>query len=126
MNEQQSSVSSNSAGKNAAIVGGAVAVVVALVLLASGGALLWVDASKTDKAGYLKLRSGHWSVVVMKADGSPGIAADVAVGAKTPVVVPAAYGFIGGGALVALMAAALLYAGTSGPRPSRVAAPELA
>jgi hypothetical protein len=236
MNEQQPSVSANSAGKNASIVGGAVATVVALVLLAAGGALLWVDAAKTDKAGYYstgthrfqattralasesmnvgsdvpswlvgnvrvratsdgakpvfvgvartsdvdaylagvahtnihdldfgpfrvgysdrqgarrpaaaaaqtfwaasatgqgtqsitwKLRSGHWSVVVMNADGSPGIAADVAVGAKTPIVVPAALGFVGGGALLVLVATALLYVGTRGPRTSRVASPEL-
>jgi hypothetical protein len=42
-----------------------------------------------------KVRGGHWSVVVMNADGSRGVDADVRAGARIPVLEPIAWGAIG-------------------------------
>src|SRR5262249_9887515 len=42
---------------------------------------------------------GDWSVVVMNADGSPNVDADVRAGANVPFLNEAAWGAIGGGAL---------------------------
>jgi hypothetical protein len=61
---------------------------------------------------------GDWSVVVMNADGSPGIDADVRAGANLPWLDEAAWGAIGIGAVLLLISAALLYTGTRSPRRS--------
>jgi hypothetical protein len=62
---------------------------------------------------------GDWSVVVMNADGSPGIDAGVKAGANVPFLDDIGWGALGGGALVAILAGALLFAGVRTPRPPR-------
>jgi len=69
-----------------------------------------------------KVRSGEWSLVAMNADGSPGVSVQVAVGAKFPWVLWAAIGLVVLGALLAALAARMIYRG-SGPRPYREARP---
>lgn len=64
--------------------------------------------------------TGRWAAVVMNADGSPGIAADVNVGVKSGFVLPLALLLIGAGAALAAGAVALIIVGASGLR----AAPE--
>ena len=59
---------------------------------------------------------GNWSVVVMNADGSPGIEAGVRAGANVPFLNEVAWGAIGAGALLLLVSVALLYAGARTPR----------
>jgi hypothetical protein len=59
---------------------------------------------------------GDWSVVVMNADGSPGIDADVRAGANVPLLNEVAWGATGIGAILLLVSVALLYAGTRTPR----------
>ncbi len=44
--------------------------------------------------------SGAWSVVVMRADAQPGVAARVSVGTNTGLVLPVGVGLVVGGALV--------------------------
>jgi hypothetical protein len=63
---------------------------------------------------------GDWSVVVMNADGSPGVDADVRAGANVPFLNEVAWGAIGTGAVVLLVSVALLYAGTRTPRGPRL------
>jgi hypothetical protein len=59
---------------------------------------------------------GNWSVVVMNADGSPGIDANVRAGADVPFLNEVAWVALGAGALLLLVSVALLYSGTRTPR----------
>lgn len=70
---------------------------------ATGGTLDW------------KIRDGDWSVVVMNADGSPGVTAGVRAGADVPFLAPAGWIAIGGGAFVLLLAGGVLYLGARRP-----------
>ena len=81
------------------------------------GESIWV-ASSTGGALDWKVRDGDWSVVVMNADGSPGVAATVKAGAKLPILVPAGWTLIGGGALALLIAGGVLY--LSARRPAQL------
>jgi hypothetical protein len=55
--------------------------------------------------------SGRWSVVTMNADGTPGVAVDVNVGAKGTFVLPLALIMLGAGALLAALAAVFIVVG---------------
>ena len=65
---------------------------------------------------------GSWSVVVMNADGSRGVAADVSAGAKAPFLDEIGWGAFGAGLLLLGAAAALIASGARRPRP-RVGSP---
>jgi hypothetical protein len=53
------------------------------------------------------VRSGDWSIVVMNADGSRGVAAAVSAGAKVPFIATIAYVVLGLGLLFVIATAAL-------------------
>jgi hypothetical protein len=57
-----------------------------------------------------KPRGGDWAVVVMHADGSRGVKADVRVGARSSLLRWAGWGLIGGGLLLAVGAGGALVA----------------
>jgi hypothetical protein len=61
-------------------------------------------------------RDGSWSVVVMNADGSPGVAADVSAGGKAPFLGAVGWGALGAGLLTLTAAAALMVRGARRPR----------
>ena len=63
------------------------------------------------------VKSGTWSVVVMRPDGSRGVAADVGVGAKLPALVWVSLGLLVFGLIVLGGGAALIYFGGREPRP---------
>jgi len=56
-------------------------------------------------------REGDWNVVVMNADGSPGVQADVAIGAELDSLVWVGVGLILGGLLVLVTGAGLILLG---------------
>jgi len=65
-----------------------------------------------------KVREGDWTVVLMNADGSRGVAADVDLGAKLSFLLWVAIGLLGGGVLVSVGSAALIVlAARTRPRP---------
>lgn len=61
-------------------------------------------------------RSGDWSVVVMNADGSPGVAADVEVGVRSDAITPIGIVMIVFGALVLIGGTVLIVIGARGRR----------
>ncbi len=71
-------------------------------------------------------QEGDWTVVLMNADASPGVAARVEVGAKSDVVLPLALVLLGLGAVLGAVAVALIVMGARSERaaePAPVAAP---
>jgi hypothetical protein len=69
-----------------------------------------------------RVKDGEWSVVVMNADGSPGVRADITAGAKVPFLKAVGWSTIGGGILLAGIASAFFALGI-GRRPTPPAAP---
>jgi hypothetical protein len=61
-------------------------------------------------------RGGRWSVVVMNADGSPDVAADVEIGAKSGAVTPVAVMLLIIGGIVTAVAVVLIVVGARGRR----------
>ena len=78
-----------------------------------GSRSLWAASTSGTGEQQLnwRLRSGQWRVVLMNADGSSGVSADVKVGGTINHVVPVALGVTGGGLLILLLGVAVVYAG---------------
>ena len=57
-------------------------------------------------------KSGHWNAVVMNADGSRGVAADLSIGAELDPLLWIGIGLLIGGVLLASVAALAITAGT--------------
>jgi hypothetical protein len=72
------------------------------------------------------VKDGDWSVVVMNADGSRGVDAEVEAGAKIPYLSAIGWTAVGTGALLMIGAAALLVAGIRTPRNPTAAGTALA
>ena len=58
--------------------------------------------------------AGRWVVVVMNADGSPGVSVEAAVGAKVDWLLPAGIGLLAGGGVLLISAVVLLVLGVVG------------
>ena len=54
------------------------------------------------------IEDGDWSIVVMNADGSSGVQADISAGAKVPYLNEIGWSALGGGRILVIAAAALL------------------
>jgi hypothetical protein len=83
-----------------------------------GRAGFWVAsvAGRGSQALTWSVKPGRWAVVVMRPDGSRGVSADVAAGAKLPALVWASIALLASGALMLGGAAALIYFGVREPR----------
>ena len=66
-----------------------------------------------------RVEDGNWTVVLMNADGSPGVRADVKAGARVPYLGAIGWSSVGGAVLFGALATALIAAGT----PRRPAPP---
>jgi Domain of unknown function (DUF4389) len=58
-----------------------------------------------------KVEDGQWVVVVMNVDGSRGVTSDLSIGAEVDPLIWIGIGLLGGGLLLALVAAGVIYAG---------------
>ncbi len=89
------------------------------------GERIW--AASTEGAGSQTLnwevKEGDWSVVVMNADGSRGVQADVSAAAKVPYLTSIGWGVLGGGTVLLLAALVLIVFGV---RPARDRQPRVA
>ncbi|OWY61179.1 DUF4389 domain-containing protein, partial [cyanobacterium TDX16] len=76
----------------------------------------WVASAEGSGSQQLEweLESGRWDVVLMNADGSRGVSADVALGAKVDWLGPLGIGLLVGGIVAVLVGAALLVVGVVG------------
>jgi hypothetical protein len=74
----------------------------------------WAASSTDGRALDWKVRSGDWSVVMMNADGSPGVSVDATVGAKAPIVGDLAWWLTIPGAGLGLIALILVGFGVRG------------
>ena len=68
-------------------------------------------------------KSGSWSVVVMNADGSPGVSADVSAGVKAAWLLWAGIGIALAGGILLAVAALMLYHGAGRPPKPAAAVP---
>jgi hypothetical protein len=68
-----------------------------------------------------KAEGGHWTALVMNADASPGVVADVDVAARSGILVPLAFVLLGSGLVVLLGGVALIVWGAVGLRRPVVA-----
>jgi hypothetical protein len=85
---------------------------------APGEQSIW--AASTEGAGPQMLewdvQDGDWSVVVMNADGSPGVDAGISAGGKIPFLSELGWSAIGTGAVFLIATAGLLVLGIRRPR----------
>ena len=70
------------------------------------------------------VRDGDWSIVVMNADGSPGVHADVSAGAKLGFLDEAGWVLLGMGGLALVGAGAFAVLGGRPPRPRATFTPQ--
>jgi hypothetical protein len=84
------------------------------------GRRIWVASANGSGTLTLTwaLEGGHWSVVVMNADASPGVAADVSLGAKISWLIWAAIGLLVGGVIVLGGGALMIFFGARRPAPA--------
>jgi hypothetical protein len=78
-----------------------------------GSQAFWVASSTGTGTRSLewKVRSGQWAVVLMNADASAAVAADVSVGVKTGLVLPIGLGLGGFGLVLLIAGIAMMAAG---------------
>jgi hypothetical protein len=72
---------------------------------------IWVASSTASKPLTWRLREGDWAVVLMNADGSKGVVANVKLGANIGYVAEVAAGLLAAGALLLALAVFLIIRG---------------
>ena len=86
---------------------------------------IWAVSSQGNgtQAADVKFREGDWSVVVMNADGSLGVDADVSAGASVPFLNELGWTALGSGSFALAVGIALLFAGARRPQDPTGTAP---
>jgi hypothetical protein len=78
-----------------------------------GDESIWVTSATGDRAELeWEVESGSWAVVLMNADGSVGVTADVDVGVRSDAFLPVAFGVLGLGMLMTALGVALIIVGS--------------
>lgn len=77
------------------------------------------SAGATEQEIRFDVRGGSWTAVLMNADGSAGLAADVNVGLRSGAVVPIAIAMVFFGAIFTAAAVVLIVYGAAGARSDR-------
>jgi Domain of unknown function (DUF4389) len=85
-------------------------------LSAPAGQTFWAASAAGSGEQNLdwKIEAGDWSVVVMNADASPGISADLQAGFRSELFGPIAAGLLAAGAILLLLGVPLLIFGAQG------------
>ena len=85
---------------------------------APAGERIWAASAQGAGSQTLtwEVEDGDWSIVVMNADGSPGVQADISAGAKLPYLTEIGWSALGGGAILLLTAATLVVFAVRPPR----------
>jgi uncharacterized protein DUF4389 len=89
-----------------------------------GEASFWATSASGPGTKTLRwdVEAGNWVVVLMNADGSPGVAAQVTVAAKSPVLLPIGIGLLLLGLLLGAGAAGMIIASAGGGAGRQVVA----
>jgi hypothetical protein len=79
---------------------------------------IWVASEQGSGKQTLnwQIEDGDYSVVVMNADGSAGVDADISTGANIPFLDEIGWTAVGSGSFVLIMGVALIVIGTRRPR----------
>lgn len=82
------------------------------------GERIWAESTEGTGSQTLtwKVEDGDWSVVVMNADGSRGVQADISAGAKVPYLTAIGWSVLGGGTALLLATMILVAFGLRAPR----------
>jgi hypothetical protein len=86
--------------------------------LTPAGSRIWTASSHGTGVQHLDwhVRDGSWTIVVMNADGSPGVHTQVSAGARLTFLAPLGWSALGGGLVLLLASGALFYLGVRPPR----------
>jgi hypothetical protein len=86
--------------------------------LIPAGSPIWTASTHGIGEQHLdwKVRDGNWTVVVMNADGSPGVHTEVSAGARLSFLATLGWTSLGGGLVLLMAAGGLLYLGVRPPR----------
>ena len=86
---------------------------------------IWAVSSEGagKQAADMRFREGDWSVVVMNADGSLGVDADISAGANVPFLNELGWTALGSGSFALVVGIALIVAGARRPKDPTGTAP---
>jgi len=79
-----------------------------------GAQTIWAASSTDGRPLEWKVREGEWTVVMMNADGSPGVHVDATLGAKLPLIGSLGWGLAIPGIALGLASVALIALGARG------------
>jgi hypothetical protein len=86
-----------------------------------GAQTFWAASSTGGQPLEWKVRKGEWTVVMMNADGSPGVHVDATAGAKLPLIGDLGWGLAIPGIVLGLASLGLIAYGASGVTRGRQA-----